>query len=82
MSRKDKMIAGFLEYKGYTGTIEFDLVNNILFGHVQNLERDIASYEGENLRALREDFEAAVDDIIDITAGGAKIHPPQTPQHS
>lgn len=58
----------FLEYKGYKGSIEIDTEDEILYGHVQNLNnpKDIVSYEGETLKALKHDFEAAIDNYLEV----------------
>lgn len=52
-----------LEYKGYIGTVEFSAADNILFGKVIGVN-GLISYEGESVAALREDFEAAVEDYL------------------
>lgn len=57
--------ANVLEYKGYTGSVEFSSENNILFGKVIGIN-GLISYEGESVAELREDFEAAVDDYLEI----------------
>ncbi|WP_051197129.1 hypothetical protein [Butyrivibrio sp. XBB1001] len=59
-------ISNVLEYKGYIGSIEIDMQEDILYGHVQNLKNtnDIVSYEGETLKELKEDFRGAIDDYL------------------
>jgi len=54
---------GFLEHKGYRGTIEYSLEDNLLFGKVIGI-RDLISYEGESLSKLQEDFAGAIDDYL------------------
>ena len=54
-----------LEYKGYTGTVEFSAEDNILFGKVIGID-GLISYEGESVSSLKEDFEAAVDDYLEM----------------
>ena len=44
-----------LNYKGYVGTIEADLENNILFGKLAYI-RDLVTYEAESLSELEKDF--------------------------
>lgn len=56
-----------LEYKGYYGTVEFSANDNILYGKVLGVN-SLISYEGESVESLREDFEAAVDDYLDLCA--------------
>lgn len=54
-----------MEYKGYTGTVEFSAENNILFGKVIGIN-GLVSYEGESVSELRRDFEEAVDDYLEM----------------
>lgn len=54
-----------LEYKGYIGTVEFSAADNILFGKVIGIN-GLVSYEGDSINTLREDFEAAVDDYLEM----------------
>ena len=44
-----------LNYKGYVGTIEADLENNILFGKLAYI-RDLVTYEAESLSELEKNF--------------------------
>ena len=53
-----------LEYKGYCGTVEYSSNDNVLFGKVLGIN-GLLSYEGASVQALREDFEAAVDDYLE-----------------
>ncbi len=54
----------YLEYKGYTGTIEYSHEDNLLYGQVLGI-RSLISYEGEIGRALEEDFKASVDTYLE-----------------
>ena len=54
-----------LEYKGYYGTVEFSAADNILFGKVIGIN-GLISYEGESIKILKEDFEGAIDDYLDM----------------
>lgn len=49
-----------LEYKGYLGTIEAELEDNMLFGKLAFL-RDLVTYEAPDLVGLRREFEHSVD---------------------
>ena len=53
----------YLEYKGYTGTIEYSSEDNLLFGQVMGI-RSLISYEGKTGKALERDFKAAVDQYL------------------
>jgi predicted HicB family RNase H-like nuclease len=54
----------YLEYKGYTGSIEYSPDDNLLFGKVLGVQ-GLISYEGETGKSLEEDFKVAVDDYLD-----------------
>ncbi len=54
-----------MEYKGYIGTVEFSAEDNILFGKIIGIN-GLVSYEGDSISALREDFEASVDDYLEM----------------
>lgn len=57
-----------LFYKGYTGSIEFSIEDNVLHGKLLGI-RSLIAYEGETLKELIEDFHIAVDDYLE----GCKI---------
>ncbi|MEM7109912.1 MAG: type II toxin-antitoxin system HicB family antitoxin [Bacteroidota bacterium] len=50
----------YLEYKGYTGSIEYSSEDNLLYGKVLGI-RGLISYEGETGKLLEDDFKEAVD---------------------
>ena len=52
-----------LEHRGYQGTIEYSVEDNILFGKVVGI-RGLISYEGETLAGLKADFVEAIDDYL------------------
>ncbi len=54
-----------LEYKGYVGTIEVSGKEEILFGKVIGIN-SLVSYEGQTVAALKEDFESAIDDYLEM----------------
>jgi predicted HicB family RNase H-like nuclease len=56
-----------LTYKGYYGSVEFSDEDNIFFGEVVGI-RGLVSYEGVCVKSLKEDFEGAVDDYLEICA--------------
>lgn len=55
---------GYLHYKGYTGSVEYDEEENFFFGHVLGLNRDGISYEGNSADSLKKDFEEGIDDYL------------------
>lgn len=54
-----------MEYKGYFGTVEYSESDHILFGRVIGID-SLISYEGSSVDELRSDFEAAVDDYLEL----------------
>jgi predicted HicB family RNase H-like nuclease len=56
-----------MEYKGYCGSVEYSVADNILFGKVLGIT-GLISYEGESVQALQQDFEGAVDDYLEMCA--------------
>lgn len=54
-----------LEYKGYTGTIEYSEEDNLLYGKLLGI-RSLVLYEGETVDQLIHDFHEAVDDYLDL----------------
>lgn len=53
------------EYKGFFGSIEYSEEDRIFYGRIKFI-RDSVSYEGENVPALKDAFEEAVDDYIEF----------------
>ena len=58
-------MSDLLEYKGYYGTVEFSADDNILYGKVIGIN-GLISYEGDNVKNLKKDFEEAVDEYIEL----------------
>jgi predicted HicB family RNase H-like nuclease len=52
-----------LEYKGYTGTIEYSKEDGLLYGKVLGI-RGLISYEGNTGKELEADFIDAIDSYI------------------
>ena len=52
-----------LEYKGYEGSVEYSLEDEILFGQVLGI-RSLLLYEGQTLSELKADFEDTINDYI------------------
>lgn len=59
-----------LEYKGYSGSVEYSKADNCLVGKVLGMNKDSITYEGNNIDDLKADFEAAIDSYIE---GCAKL---------
>ena len=68
MSKKRGIdMKNLLEYKGYYGNVEFSNEDETLFGKVLGIN-SLISYEGDSIKTLKNDFEAAVDGYLDYCA--------------
>lgn len=56
-----------MQYKGYTGSVEFSEADNVFYGKVQGI-RSLLSYEGKDKKTLEEDFHGVVDDYLEDCA--------------
>ncbi|WP_313058343.1 type II toxin-antitoxin system HicB family antitoxin [Stutzerimonas nitrititolerans] len=56
-----------LEHKGFQGSVEFSLENNILFGRILHIH-DVVSYDADTVSEIYEAFKEAVDDYIETCA--------------
>ena len=56
-------MSGMLKHNGYSGTVEFNDADNILFGKIFGIN-DLVSYEGTSVDKLKAAFIEAVDDYI------------------
>ncbi|MBS9523457.1 type II toxin-antitoxin system HicB family antitoxin [Litoribacter alkaliphilus] len=61
----------YLDYKGYTGSIEYSPEDNLLFGQVLGL-RGLISYEGETGKHLEQDFRDAIDTYLNECKASGK----------
>jgi len=53
-----------LNYKGYTGSIEYSREDNLFFGKVIGI-RSLISYEGKTGEELEKDFQEAVNSYLE-----------------
>ena len=53
-----------LNYKGYTGSIEYSPEDDILYGKVMGI-RGLISYEGKTGKELEKDFKEAIDTYLE-----------------
>lgn len=58
-------MSNLLEYKEYNGTVEYSAADNVLHGKVIGI-RGLLSYEGDSLQDLKKDFEAVIDDYLEM----------------
>lgn len=54
-----------LEYKDFIGSVVYSSKDNILFGKVIGIN-SLISYEGDSIKSLRDDFQEAIDNYLDI----------------
>ena len=52
-------------YKGYYGSVEFADEDNVFCGRIIGIN-DRITYEGDNVKSLRQDFKEAVDEYLEI----------------
>ncbi|WP_162340433.1 type II toxin-antitoxin system HicB family antitoxin [Cyclobacterium salsum] len=66
----------YLEYKGYTGSIEYSPEYSLLYGKVLGI-KGLVSYEGETGKLLEADFREAIDAYLaDCKEGGKSPEKP------
>ena len=58
-------IMGYLYYKNYIGSVEYDDKADCLRGRVLGIRDSLMSYEGMSLEDLRKDFQKSVDLYIE-----------------
>jgi len=55
-----------LQHKGYTGNVQFDQDDMLFYGRVIGMRKAIIAYEGKTVDDLVKDFQAGVDDYLDM----------------
>jgi|GEM_PF-6439453 len=60
------MTGGFLQYKGFFGTVEFCEESKLIHGQIAGI-RALCMYDGDSMENLQKDFEAAVDFHIETS---------------
>ena len=53
-----------MSYKGYYGSVEFSYDDNVFYGKIIGIN-DRITYEGDNVKYLRQDFKDAVDEYLE-----------------
>ena len=64
-------MSNVMNYKGYTGSVEFSEEDHIFYGKVLGIS-SLISYEGENATDLLNDFHGAVDDYLNECQAAGK----------
>lgn len=52
-----------LEYKGYSGSVEFSAEDEVFFGKITGI-RDVVTFEGDSVAKLKRAFKDAVEDYV------------------
>ena len=55
----------FLEYKGFSGTIEFSSQDDCFFGKIVGIN-DLVTFEGRSVEEIKASFFEAVDDYLEM----------------
>jgi predicted HicB family RNase H-like nuclease len=58
-------MTSLLEYKGYYGSIEYSEEDEVFHGKLQFI-RSLVTYEGGDAKSLKQAFEEAVDDYLEL----------------
>ena len=61
-----------LEYRGFTGSIEYSEEDGLFYGQVQNTD-DLISYHGEDIIALEQSFKDTVDDYLEFISASEML---------
>lgn len=57
-------MANLLTYKGYQGTVEFDMESKVLHGKILFIN-DLITYEADTITDLENEFKISVDDYLE-----------------
>jgi predicted HicB family RNase H-like nuclease len=61
-----------LRYKDYNGSVVYSDEDEILHGRILGI-RDVVTFEGENVRKLKANFEQAVDEYLSFCRAEGKM---------
>lgn len=56
-----------MSYRGYSAQIEYDAEDECFIGHIAGIS-DVIGFHGDSVTQLKEAFEEAVDDYLEICA--------------
>jgi predicted HicB family RNase H-like nuclease len=54
-----------LQYKDFIGSVHFSAEDDLFFGKIEGIN-DLVTFEGSNVNEIKNAFQEAVDDYIDI----------------
>jgi len=57
--------SNYLQYKGYSGSINFSVEDGVFHGKIMGI-RSLISFEGNSVDSITEDFQNAVDEYLEI----------------
>ncbi len=60
-----------LKYKEYLGTVHYSSEDEVFYGKIEGVE-DLVSFEGRNVKELKEAFSMAVEDYIELCESTGK----------
>jgi len=66
----------FMNYKDYYGSVHYNDEDEVFYGKLAFL-KDLVSYEGESVKELKQSFQEAVDDYLELCESQGKA--PDTP---
>lgn len=61
----------FLQYKDYLASVHFNADDEVFFGKIEGIE-DLISFEGISVAELKESFEKAVEDYLQLCENHGK----------
>ncbi len=61
-----------LEYKAYTGSVEYSAEDRVLHGKILGI-RDMVTFEGTDVAALESNFQAAVNEYLQLCEEAGKV---------
>ncbi len=60
-----------LQYKDFIGSVHYSAEDDVFFGKIEGIS-DLITFEGTHVNELKESFQEAVDDYIDICSQTGK----------
>lgn len=63
-----------LKYKAYNGSVEYSAQDRVLHGKILGI-RDMVTFEGADVNLLESNFQAAVDEYLQLCKEAGKVPP-------
>jgi predicted HicB family RNase H-like nuclease len=54
-----------LEYKGYIGSVQYSAADEVFYGKIEAIN-DLITFEADNAKQLKHEFEASVEDYLEF----------------